>query len=49
VNVWWLAAKDTIDEVILQKMDSRRLTISGILNGEEVPDDDLLYDILTSL
>ena len=49
VNVWWMIAKDTIEEKILKSLDKKKMVIAGVMDGEDVPDEDLLFDIFTSL
>jgi SWI/SNF-related matrix-associated actin-dependent regulator 1 of chromatin subfamily A len=49
VNAWWLTAIDTIEEDILKANDKKKIVIAGTIDGDDVPDDDLLYSMLKNL
>ena len=48
VNIWYLLARNTIEEKLAEMIDEKRRVITAVLDGEDVPEESMLTALLNA-
>lgn len=48
VNIWYLLARNTIEEKLAEMIDDKRRVITAVLDGEDVPEESMLTALLNA-